>query len=71
MNKYYEALALLAELAGEHGNNTYSITYYAFGFIPFKNGENKVEEVGTEFTEIAHWLINEGEANFKSTLKGN
>lgn len=68
--RYYKALALLAELAGEHGDNTYSVTDYAFGFIPFKNGENKVKEAGNQFTEIAHWLIDEGQKNFEASLKG-
>lgn len=66
-NKYYKALALLAELAGEYGNNTYSVTDYALGFIPFKNGENKIKEVGNGFDEIAHWLIEEGKQNFYAT----
>lgn len=69
MEKYYETLVLLAELAGEHGDNTYSVTDYAMGFIPFKNGENKVTEVGNQFTEIAHWLIDEGQRNFEDSLK--
>lgn len=69
MNKYYEALALLAELAGEYGNNTYSVTDYAMGFIPFKNKENKVVEVGNQFTDVAHWLIDEGKKNFEDSLK--
>lgn len=67
-NKYYEALALLAELAGEHGDNTYSVTDYTMGFIPFKNGENKVKEVGNQFTDIAHWLLDEGKKNFEDSL---
>ena len=67
--RYYRALALLAELAGEHGTNTYSVTDYAFGFIPFKNGENKAGTVGVQFTEIAHWLIDEGQKNFEASLK--
>ena len=69
MEKYYKALALLAELAGEYGDNTYSITDYAMGFIPFKNGENKINEVGNQFTEVAHWLIDEGQKNFESSLR--
>ena len=69
MEKYYKALALLAELAGDCGDNKYSVTDYAFGFIPFKNGENKVKEVGNGFTEIAHWLIDEGQKNFEDSLK--
>lgn len=71
MNKYYEALALLAELAGDYGDNTYSVTDYAMGFIPFKNGENRVMEVGNQFTEVAHWLIDEGQRNFEDTLRGD
>lgn len=67
--RYYKALALLAELAGDHGTNTYSVTDYAFGFIPFKNGENKVKEVGTGYSEIAHWLIDEGQKNFEDSLR--
>lgn len=69
MNKYYEALALLAELAGEYGNNTYSVTDYAMGFIPFKNRENKAGVVGVQFSEVAHWLIDEGQRNFEDSLK--
>ena len=60
---FYETLVFLAELAGKNGNNTYSITDYAFGFIPFKNGENKVSEVGNSFTKIARWLLDEAENN--------
>lgn len=60
----YKILLSLAELASKNGN-TYSITDYAFGFIPFKNGENKVREVGDKFLSIAHWLLNEAEANNK------
>ena len=66
MNKYYEALALLADLAGEHGENKYEITDYAFGFIPFKNGKNVSKEVGTEYAKIAHWLIDESVINFEN-----
>jgi len=68
MNKYFEALNLLAELAGEYGDNTYKIVYYAFGFIPFKNGENKSKEVGIDYNSIARWLIDEGESNFNNSL---
>lgn len=71
VDKYYEALALLAELAGDYGDNTYGVTDYAFGFIPFKNGENKVKEVGNQFTDVAHWLVDEGKRNFEATLKGD
>ncbi len=60
--KYYKTLVLLAELASKNGN-AYSITDYAFGFIPFKNGENKVQEIGDRFFDIAHWLLNEAENN--------
>lgn len=60
--KYYDTLVSLAELASENGN-TYSITDYAFGFIPFKNGENKVQEVGNDFSSVARWLLNEAEGN--------
>lgn len=49
-----------AELASKNGN-TYSVTDFAFGFIPFKNGENKVQEIGSDFLNIAHWLLNEME----------
>lgn len=66
MEKHYKALALLAELAGEFGDNTYSVTDFAFGFIPFKNGENKSKEVGNGYSEIARWLIDEGERNFNN-----
>ena len=61
--KYYEALVLLAEVASESGKNTYKVTDYALGFIPFKNGENKVKEVGNDFLSIAHWLTSEAKAN--------
>lgn len=71
MDKYYEALVLLAELAGEHGDNTYSVTDYALGFIPFKNGENKAGVVGVQFADVAHWLIDESEKNFNDSLYGN
>lgn len=61
---YYETLVSLVELASKNGN-TYSITDYALGFIPFKNGENKVQEVGNDFFSIAHWLLDEAETNNK------
>lgn len=67
--KYYEAIKLLAELAGNHGANTYSIKNCALGLIPFKNGENKANEVGIGFSEVARWLIDEGEKNFEASLK--
>ena len=69
MEKYYKALLLLAELAGEYGDNTYSITDFALGFIPFKNGKNQSEEVGIGFNEVARWLIDEGERNFNNSEK--
>ncbi len=59
MDKYYEVLILLAKIAEERTGNQYSITDFAFGFIPFKNGENKVKEIGDNFVNIAHWLIDE------------
>ena len=61
--KYYKILVSLAEIAGENGKNTYDIIDYALGFIPFKNGENKVQEVGDNFIDIAHWLLNEAKEN--------
>lgn len=60
--KYYNTLISLAELASENGNE-YSITDYAFGFIPFKNGENKTQEIGNDFFSIAHWLLIEAEVS--------
>lgn len=63
-NKCYNTLKQLADIMGEHGNNTYEIVDYACGFIPFKNGINKVNEVGNDFISIARWLICEGEENF-------
>ena len=68
MEKYYEAITLLAELAGEYGDNTYSVQTYALGYIPFKNGENKINEVGNKFIDIAHWLLDESEKNFNDSL---
>lgn len=68
-NKCYNALKQLAEIAGAYGDNVYSIAYYALGFIPFKNGVNKVNEVGDDFNTIARWLISEGEENFIKSLK--
>lgn len=59
----YKILLSLAELASADGKNEYIITDYAFGFIPFKNGENKVQEIGNNFFNIAHWLLNEMENN--------
>lgn len=57
----YNILNSLAELASKGSNNTYTITDYAFGFIPFKNGENKVQEVGNSFFSIIYWLLKEME----------
>ena len=68
MEKYIEAITLLTELAGEYGDNTYSVQTYALGYIPFKNGENMVNEVGTKFVDIAHWLLDESEKNFNDSL---
>lgn len=68
MEKYYKSLELLAEIAGEYGDNRYSVTDFAFGFIPFKNGENKSKEVGIEFSDVAHWLIDEGKKNFEEHM---
>ena len=62
--KYYEILVQLAEVAEEYGENTYNVRNLAVGAIPFKNGENKVYEVGTSFLEISRWLLNEAENNF-------
>ena len=59
MEKHYEALVLLAKIAEERTGNKYGITDFAFGFIPFKNDENKVKEVGDDFVNIAHWLLDE------------
>ena len=59
MYKCFEVLISLAKIAEEHTGNQYSITDFAFGFIPFKNGENKVKEVGNDFVNIAHWLLDE------------
>lgn len=68
MNKYYKALELLAELAGEYGDNTYSVVDHALGFIPFKNNENKVKEVGMNFQEVARWLLDESKNNFNEHI---
>ena len=62
--KYYEILVQLAEIAEEYGSNKYRIIDSTLGAIPFKNGENKAEEVGTSFLEISHWLLDEAENNF-------
>lgn len=69
MNKYYKTLELLSEIAGEYGENKYSVTDFAIGFIPFKNGENKSKEVGTDFVDVAHWLVDEGKKNFEKFMK--
>lgn len=66
--KYYEILVQLAEIAEELGENTYSIINGISGAIPFKNGENKVNEVGTSFLEISRWLLDEAENNFNRSL---
>ena len=68
MDKYYEVITLLAELAGEYGDNTYSVSSCALGYIPFKNGENKVNEAGSKFTDVAHWLLDESEKNLNESL---
>lgn len=62
--KYYEILVQLAEIAEEYGNDKYQIIDSALGAIPFKNGENKAEKVGTSFLEISRWLLDEAENNF-------
>ena len=62
--KYYEILVQLAEIAEEYGSDKYQIIDFTLGTIPFKNGENKAEEVGTSFLEISRWLLDEAENNF-------
>ncbi len=62
--EHYKILVSLAELASKNGN-TYSITDYAFGFIPFKNGENQAQRIGDNFFNVAHWLLYEAEINNK------
>ena len=62
--KYYEILVQLAGIAEEYGENTYNVRTWDLGAIPFKNGENKVNEVGTSFLEISRWLLDEAENNF-------
>ena len=69
MNKCYNALKQLAEIAGEYGDNRYDIVDCDLGFIPFKNGVNKVEEVGNDFGSVARWLIWEGEVNLIKHLE--
>ena len=64
--KYYDILVELAEIAEEYGENTYSVINCALGGIPFKNGENKVKEVGTSFMDISRWLLDEAENNFNN-----
>ena len=60
--EYHKILVLLAEVASRNGN-TYSITDFALGFIPFKNKENKSKEVGIDFIKIARWLLDEADKN--------
>ena len=67
--KYYEILVQLAEIAEEYGENTYNVRNWDLGAIPFKNGENKVNEVGHSFLEISRWLLDEGENNFCNQLE--
>lgn len=59
--KHYNTLVNLAELATEksNGKNTYNVVDNVFGYIPFKNEENLVEKVGSDFHLIAQWLLNE------------
>lgn len=61
----YPILTQLAALATATEKGTYTVTDYALGFIPFKNGENKVTEVGNSFLSIARWLLDELERNPK------
>ena len=68
MGKYYEILTLLSEIAGEYGENTYSVQTYALGYIPFKNSENKINDVGNKFIDVARWLLEESEKNFNESL---
>ena len=66
-----KVINLLAELAGEYDDNTYSVQTCALGYIPFKNGENKVNEVGSKYVDVARWLIDESEVNFNNSLHSN
>lgn len=56
--KALKVLNLLAELASD-GKNTYKIVDFAFGFIPYKNDANMVDEVGNDYDSIGLWLLNE------------
>lgn len=59
----YLILTELAKLATATEKGTYTVVDYACGFIPFKNGENKISEVGNSFLSIARWLLDELERN--------
>lgn len=63
MNKYYDILVMLLEVLNEEasGKNEYNIVDCAVGYIPYKNGENKAEEVGIDFHLVARWLLSEME----------
>ena len=67
MVNHYEVITSLAELAGEYGDNTYTVTTCALGYIPFKNSENKVSETGSRFIDVARWLLDEAEKNFNDS----
>lgn len=59
--KHYEILMNLCEIASEHSGKTYTVTDFAFGFIPFVDGENVSKKVGTNFVDVARWLLDEME----------
>ena len=68
MDKYYKIIELLVDIAEEYGENNYNVHTYALGYIPFKNGENKINEVGNKFSDVAHWLLDEAEKNFNNNV---
>lgn len=63
MDKCFQILTSLSEIAGETEKNKYEVIDFAFGFIPFKNGVNMSQEIGNSFLRIARWLLDETEDN--------
>lgn len=67
-DKYFDVLELLADIAGDYGDNVYSVKNTVFGVIPFKNHINMSSEIGIGFVEVANWLIAESKKNFEESV---
>jgi hypothetical protein len=49
----------LTALAAEITGNKYDVVPFALGWLPYKNDVNMYSDVGSGFTKIVKWLIDE------------